>query len=120
MKLSRSARLRFGLELAGQWIADYGRAMLAVAGLLALAIVAMDYFFQGEAKPEAGMVAGFGTAAYYTGDEPLVTVRTKDGRLVQLPAPPAVRVCRIGDRILLIRRPHSLMVDPRGCRGAGG
>jgi hypothetical protein len=118
VKLSRSTRLRFRLEQADQWIADYGRALAVVAGLLAIGVAVLLYAYQGEAKPETGTVVGFATYAIDTGDEPIVAVRMKDGRLVQLAASHgAVRACRLGDTIRLIGRPHSLSVDPRGCRG---
>jgi hypothetical protein len=117
VKLSRSARLRFRLEQADQWVADYGRALLVVAGILAAGTAAMLYAYRGEAKAQTGTVVGFGTYAIQTGDETIVAVRMKDGRLVQVSGPQAaIRACRIGDTIHLISRPHSLGVDPRGCR----
>ncbi|MEA3002149.1 MAG: hypothetical protein QOH81_937 [Sphingomonadales bacterium] len=121
MKLSRSDKFRFAAEQVGDWARNYGIALSVVGALLILMVALGDYALEGHASAEQGTVVAFGIYADETGDQPLLTIRTNEGQLVQLRVPSSVaRTCRAGYRIELLRRQHSLLASPSGCMLGGG
>lgn len=62
-------------------------------------------------------VVRFGLSSDYEGNNPLVVVRTSDGRLHQLHAHRSKLIgCKTGAPIRLMKRGTLLSVDPAGCR----
>jgi hypothetical protein len=116
VKLSRRAIIRFRFELSYAALAENWAAILAVAGLTAFAIVMGHYLFMGPTTSEEGRVLGFGVYETAYGTQPIVRVRTKSGEVQELAAGTGtLGHCRTGDTIRLVRRPHALRVDMRGC-----
>ena len=116
MRLSRSARLQFAIAWTEDWAANYGVALLVIGGMLAIIIALYSYALSGPVSAERGKVVGFGTYATQIGDEPLLRVEMKDGRVIELQAPdPIIRGCRLGSGIELLRQAHGIRTSPRGC-----
>jgi hypothetical protein len=108
--------LKFRLE----WIAgEIGRnavALIVIIGLLALAVLAGWFLLGGPATVEPAQVLGFGTYETDYGTRSVVRIRTRSGEVHELVAANvSLLSCLPGSRILVVRRPHSLIVDPRGC-----
>jgi hypothetical protein len=121
VRLSPSEGLRFAIAWTEDWAANYGVALLAIAGMLAVGIGVSSYALSGPVSTERGRIVGFGTYATQFGDQPLLKVEMSDGRVIELQAPdPIIRGCRVGSQIELMRRPHDLQVSPRGCVLGGG
>lgn len=108
------------LEEAGFRLRHYGPAWLAVlsgcalfAGLLLLLQRASD----GPETAEPAEILRFGRVDSRWRDQPVVVVRTGDGRLVQVLARrQALRHCRRGDQVTLVRSGKALFLHPDGCR----
>ena len=117
MKPSRAASLRFQLERPFAVLAEKWVAVLASAGVLALVVAAWHaLFLTGPATPEEGEVLGFGIYEGAYGTQSTVRVREKSGLVQELPAPVgSLDRCHKGSTIRLVKRPHALRVDMRGC-----
>jgi hypothetical protein len=92
-------------------------AILATAGGLAVVLAAWhSLFLGGPATPEEGEVLGFGIHEGAYGTQSIVRVREKSSLVQELPAPiGSLDRCHIGSTIRLVKRPHALRVDMRGC-----
>jgi hypothetical protein len=117
----RPRRFTF-LEEAGWWLRDYGGAILVAAGLCGL--IAGLFHLASRTGPDPGRVQTVEEAlvlrfGYYDSKwrhRPAVVVRTRDGAVRQLLASrQALRHCRKGSRIAIIRRGAGLFVHSRGC-----
>lgn len=91
-------------------------AVLVFIGIVAAVIFVFVYLRAGPTEVELAEVIRFGTHASDMGNRPTVIVRATDGRQFELAASRgSLRNCQAGDAIRLIRRAHSLGIDPRGC-----
>ena len=122
----RPRRFTF-LEEAGYWLRDYWGAILVAAGLCAL--VAGLLYFAVRAGPGSGraetveeaLVLRFGNYDSRWRHRPVVIVRTRRGEVRQLLASrQALRHCRQGSRIAIVRRGAGLFVHSRGCPAPTG
>ena len=100
------------LDLLEEWRAALG------LGIVVAALV--GYILVRQSRPtefETAKIIRFGSYANDTGDHPSVTASTTDGASIQvftIGAP--LGNCVVGGQIRLVRKPHSVSVDPRGCR----
>lgn len=104
--------------MRGAWLRreDMLVTVLEVGGILAAVVAAILLWRDGPPHDELGRVVRFGSYVTELGNQPTVIVRAADGRQRELKASPeALRHCRVGDTVRLIRTEHSLQVDPRGC-----
>lgn len=121
----RPRRFTF-LEEAGLWLRDYWGAILAAAGLCVLLAGLLHFVVRagpGPGRPETVEQARVLRFGYYDSKwvhQPVVIVRTRDGAVRQLRARrEALRHCRKGSSIMLVRRGPGLFVHSRGCSAAG-
>lgn len=96
----------------GEWKAALALVLIAVA-----AVIAENWQSAGPVALEVASVLRFGSYSNEIGNHPTVIVRLRDGSLQEVRSTPALlRGCIIGAAIALAHRPHSLQVDPSGCR----
>lgn len=89
---------------------------LEVGGILVAVVAAVLLWREGPTHEKLGKVVRFGSYATELRNQPTVIVRAADGLQRELKASPeALRRCRVGGAVRLIRTEHSLQVDPRGC-----
>jgi hypothetical protein len=116
MRLSRSATIRFALERTVVGIAENWLAIVTVVGIGFLGILGGYFLYSGPTQTESAEVVGFGIYENEIGTHPIVRVRLADGGIAEVASTTSiVRACRAGSRIWLLRRRHSLAVDPAGC-----
>ena len=125
MERRRRPRTFSFLEEAGFRLREYGTAWLVVALLCALFVGLLLLLQRGEPAPygpqsqDRARILRFG---YYDGKwvrQPVVIVRTGDGRVLQFAARrQALRHCRRGDMIAIVRQGSALFVHPDGCSAA--
>jgi hypothetical protein len=116
----RERRADEAFEGLSYWFRDNWKVMLLLLGLTAFALAVGLWWTRNSAMPptyEEAEVVRFGAYSFDDGPRPVVVVRTKDGRILQLAARRgATHHCRTGSVIRLVRRGAILTVDPRGCR----
>jgi hypothetical protein len=101
------------------WVRDLWKAALVVLALIGLFIWLRIWVTRNADLPpvaDEGEVVRF--AAYFSDKrpQPVVIVRLRDGRVVQLRVSPGTTVrCRVGSRIRLVWQGEILAVDPSGC-----
>jgi hypothetical protein len=122
----RPRRFTF-IEEAGLRLRDYWGAILAAAGLCLL--LAGLLFLAVRAGPGSGragaaeeaLVLRFGHYDSRWRRRPVAIVRTRDGAVRQLLASPqALRHCRKGSRIRIVRRGAGVFVHSEGCPAPPG
>ncbi|HYI63901.1 MAG TPA: hypothetical protein VEW71_03340 [Allosphingosinicella sp.] len=120
MRKRRESRADEALEGLSYWFQDYWKVVLLLLGLAAFLGAAGLWWIRNNAQPalvEDAQVIRFGAYSFDDGRQPVVLVRTNDGRTRQLAVPRgSTHLCRVGSTIRLIRRGAILTVDPRGCR----
>jgi hypothetical protein len=116
MPLSRSAAIRFAFERTVFGIAENWAAIAMVVGLCLFGIMAGSFLYSGPVAIEPAAVLGVDFYEDRYGPHPIVRVRLSNGSVTEVvTTTSAVRECREGSRIWLLRRAHSLAVDPGGC-----
>jgi hypothetical protein len=116
MRLSRSAAIRFAVERILVGIGDTWQAIATVIGIALFGIISLQFMTAGRVTVEPAAVLGFGIYEDQVGSHPIVRVRLSDGGVAEIPTSTSVvHGCREGSRIWILRRPHMLSVDPRGC-----
>ena len=122
----RPRRFTF-LEEAGLWLRDYWSAILVAAVLCALLAGLLHLIVRtgpGPGRPETVEEARVLRFGYYDGKwvhQPVVIVRTRDGAVRQLRARrEALRYCRKGSRIAIVRRGAAVFVHSQGCLPPAG
>ena len=115
-------RLFSRTEVAGFWLRHHGAGILAGAALFALVVFLFYMSIHWRFPPgvpeslEQAQVLRFGYYDSRWNHQPVVMVRTSGGEVRQLQARrQALRHCRSGDMITLVRRGSALLVHPRGC-----
>lgn len=113
---------RFGREM---WedrlcaVTSWWRVILLLGGVGAVLLAAGLFVARTSGKTatqEVGQVVRFGSYATDEGDQPLVIVRLRDGRVRQFYIHRAqLRTCRVGDRIRLVSKGDWLGVHLRAC-----
>ena len=89
--------------------------ILLIAALLALAFI-LSRARDVAGRTIEGRVIEFGIVAGKYGDRSIVKVRLADGSIRQVMTSPNVTSkCEQGDRIALVERGTSLIVEPQGC-----
>lgn len=93
------------------------KAIIAIGGLIAL-FVAVAYFRNGgKAKVVQATIDRFGSYSSDDGNQPTVILRLPGETAREIATNRAsILGCRVGDQIWLVKRSHSLIVAPRGCR----
>ena len=98
------------MELARSWKLFVLGAFL-IAAFAAVALVAT----RAPERVQAELVR-FGSRATDEGDKPVLFVRLADGTVGQVPASRSdARLCRVGQRVQLMRRGSLLTLQPGGC-----
>jgi len=111
--------MKVALALLSFWVRDLWKAALVVLALIGLLIWLGIWVMRNADLPpvaDEGEVVRF--AAYFTNKrpQPVVIVRLRDGRVVQLRMSPSTTInCRVGSRIRLVWQGEILAVDPSGC-----
>lgn len=120
MRKRRESRASEALEGLSYWFRDNWKVMLLLLGLMVLMLAVGLWWTRNNAMPptyEEAEVVRFGAYSFDDGPQPVVLVRTKDGRILQLGVRRGwTHHCRTGSVIRLVRRGAILTVDPRGCR----
>jgi hypothetical protein len=111
--------MKDALALLTFWVRDLWKAALVVIAAAGLFIWLGIWATRNSAlKPIAdeGEIVQFAAYSFETGPKPVVVVRLRDGRVVQLRASASATTrCRVGSRIRLVWHGEIVTVDPRGC-----
>lgn len=111
--------MKVALALLSFWVRDLWKAALVVLALVGLFIWLGLWLTRNADLPpvaDEGEVVRF--AAYFANKspQPVVIVRLRDGRVVQLRVSRSTTMhCRVGSRIRLVWQGEILAVDPSGC-----
>jgi len=111
--------MKVALAFLSFWVRDLWKVALVVLGLIGLFIWFSLWVTRNADLPpvaDEGEVVRFGAYFYDKSPQPVVIVRLRDGRVVQLGVAADTTVhCRVGSRIGLVWRGEILAVAPRGC-----
>lgn len=119
MKKRREARTEAALESLSWWFRDNWQTLLALLVIFAFMLALILWAARDIGEPEVteqATVVRFGAYSSDTGATPVVIVRTKDGRLLQLEVDArTTQRCRTGSDIQVLRR-GSTLTGVGGCR----